>query len=339
MTKKKKTNLAGLEAEYKTLQSIARSFSEEVSHQIGRLLEQANVVLGFPIQHRVKEWDSISEKFERVPLSINSLKELQDLVGLRIILLFKRDVDKVCDLISRNFSIVREYDTQERLKEDQFGYSSIHFVVELQQGWLAVPTMAEMGGLRAEIQVRSLAQHIWAEASHSLQYKQKEGVPSSVLRGIYRVSALLETVDLEFSRVLNDRDAYRSELNVSEKEEALNVDNLEKILETLLPSANKSGDEDYADLLEDLSFFGIMTQEDLTNLINGHLKGILEEDKLTVANFLKQFEKTGSVPSERIKSGVFYTHAGLTRNALGLEFGEKWQQYIRDVKEFRRVSK
>jgi ppGpp synthetase/RelA/SpoT-type nucleotidyltranferase len=31
-----------------------------------------------------------------------------------------------------------------------------------------------LGGLRAEVQVRTTAQHIWAAASHKLQYKHEE---------------------------------------------------------------------------------------------------------------------------------------------------------------------
>lgn len=60
-----------------------------------------------------------------------------------------------------------------------------------------------MSGLKAEVQVRTVTQHVWAAASHVLQYKQEASVPLPVRRSIYRVSALLETVDLEFERVLS----------------------------------------------------------------------------------------------------------------------------------------
>src|SRR5262249_41621118 len=154
--------------------------------------------LSVPVQTRVKSQASVLEKLERLKARSIKLTELQDLVGFRIILQFRRDVAKIIELLAKNFKIVEQYDTAERLKADQFGYSSIHFVVELQDSWLAVPTMSAFGGTRAEIQVRTTAQHIWAAASHTLQYKNEASVPPGIRRAIHRVSALLETVDLEF---------------------------------------------------------------------------------------------------------------------------------------------
>ncbi len=139
----------------------------------------------------------------------------------------------VNELIAEAFNVLRQYDTQERLREDQFSYASRHFVVKLPEEWLEVPTMAQLGELQAEIQVRTLAQHIWAEASQTLQYKQEQNVPPVVRRAIYRVSALLETVDLEFERVLDQRETYRSTVEASATDEALNVDLLEKALELI----------------------------------------------------------------------------------------------------------
>src|SRR5437867_10781858 len=144
-----------------------------------------------------------------------------------------------------------------------------------------------MRGLRAELQVRTVAQHIWAEASQALQYKQKEGVPIGVTRAIHRVSALLETVDLEFERVLDQRHTYRTKIDLSGTDDPLNVDLLEKTLDDLLPRQNKSGDEDYADLLEDLYHFQVITQKDLRNLIAKHLDSILKSDAALVATHLQ----------------------------------------------------
>lgn len=163
-----KLDLEALEAEHANLHPKAQRFCSEVAAQISRLLGDAGISLGFPIQHRVKGWASFVDKFERVSLNVESIKEVQDLVGLRIILLFDRDAKLVNELIAQNFQVVRQYDTQDRLQEDQFGYASRHFVVKLPEGWLEVPTLAQLGDLQAEIQIRTLAQHIWAEASQNL---------------------------------------------------------------------------------------------------------------------------------------------------------------------------
>jgi putative GTP pyrophosphokinase len=198
MSKKKNLEISSIENEYKSLIPVADRFCKEVKNQLDIILSDLEIKLGFPVHYRIKTWDSLLQKIDRVQLRISSVKNFQDLVGFRIILLFKDDIEKVIKALSEHFYIVKKYNTQERLKEDQFGYSSIHAIIKLPEKWLSVPTFKGMSEIQAEIQIRTLAQHIWAEASHVLQYKQEESVPSTLLRSIYRVSALLETVDLEF---------------------------------------------------------------------------------------------------------------------------------------------
>jgi putative GTP pyrophosphokinase len=323
-----------LENEYRSLVPTAERFCTEISDQINTLLERDQIALALPIESRVKSWGSILDKLGRLTLKINSVKDLNDFVGLRMILLFKRDLDKVCRVLSSTFSVLKQYDTQERLKEDQFGYSSIHFIIELPVTWLAVPSMAQLGGLKAEVQVRTMAQHMWAAASHALQYKQEASVPLPLRRTIYRVSALLETIDLEFERVLDQRAEYRSSIELSESDEILNVDLLEKVLDSLLPQANKEEDEPYSDLLNDLLHFEVNTDRKLMRMLNKRLDRVLESDRERVAEILEDIrggifdeESHGEGAEERAKSGVFYAHVGLVRKAMEAEFGRKFHSY------------
>lgn len=312
-----------LHQQHSELLPVAQRFCAEITNQIERLLEDDGIVLGFPIQHRVKTWDSISEKLKRLEHSVQDVRKLQDLIGLRIILLFKRDTSQVCNLIEKSFKVIKQYNTDERLKEDQFGYSSIHFVIELPEEWLNVPTFAAFSKLRAEIQVRTVAQHIWAAASHTLQYKQEVSVPPSVLRSIYRVSALLETVDLEFERVLNERDHYRSKLDTSSGN-ILNVDLLEKLLDEMLPPANKEPNEEYSELLEDLNHFRINTSDAIKELMEKHEKYIINKELKRIHSALDD----DMIDRDRLEKGVFFQHIGLVRIALDAEFGENWENYI-----------
>ena len=207
------------------------------------------------------------------------------------------------------------------MKDDRFGYSSIHFVIRLREEWLAVPSLSNMEDLQAEVQVRTLAQHIWAEASHNLQYKSKDSVPLSISRSINRASALLETVDLEFERVLVERDSYRRQIDSSVTDTILNVDLIEKTLDSLLPQANK-GDEDYADLLDELTQFGVTTQQQLRDLVLGHLTEVLQLDQGAFLALQQHNLINKAPPTEQIKRGGFFTHTGLARFALRDEFPE-----------------
>ena len=132
-------DLDALKREYSLIVPLAKRFSEELVHQINRLLEQEKIYLSIPIQCRVKGWDSIAEKLERKTIKINSIKDINDLVGLRLILQFRRDVNTVTSIINKTFKVIEFQDAQERLKEDQFGYSSMHLVIELFDSWLKCP--------------------------------------------------------------------------------------------------------------------------------------------------------------------------------------------------------
>ena len=148
--------------------------------------------------------------------------------------------------------VIAQEDTGGRLRESQFGYQSVHLTVKLPASWLSVPSFSGLGSLMAEIQIRTLAQHIWAVASHKLQYKQEASVPEPVRRSIHRVSALLETVDLEFERVVDERARYLEEVGSGAADESLNVDLLTRILSESLPEQNRVESEHSAKLLDDL---------------------------------------------------------------------------------------
>lgn len=172
--------------------------------------------------------------------------------------------------------------------------------------------------------MRTLAQHMWAAASHMLQYKIESNVPEPIRRTINRVSALLETVDLEFERVLEEREEYIKQLETNDDEQALNVDSIEHILDEELPQYNKDSREDYSDLIDELNYFGITTADALRALIKKHLTTALEEDVKNIPkDDFSDFEE-----KERAELGVYFTHAGLTRIAIDEEFGEKRKEYM-----------
>jgi putative GTP pyrophosphokinase len=322
-------NLAELRDSYQSVHPLAERFRAVLCEQLSELLASNHVSLGVPIESRVKSWSSLADKIQRKELSITLVEKLHDLVGVRLILLFRRDVDKVSKLLERSFIIVQSEDTSERLGEAQFGYQSLHYVIRLPEAWLAVPTFQNLYSLYAEIQVRTLAQHMWAASSHKLQYKQEESVPSPVRRAIHRVSALLETVDLEFERVLLDRETYLSSIENTAGSDELNVDLLARILDELLPPANKKdAGEPYAELLEELGHFKVRTAQKLREVIVRHLKEVLEEDAQMANRYRGSDDFLAKLIPERLNAGAFYNHAGLMRKIAEREFGDAFKKLV-----------
>ena len=328
---------ANLETAYKDVFPPAEKFSQELSRQLEDLIHEKKITLGFPLQRRVKTWDSIAGKIERKSLDIKEIRDVADLIGIRISLLFHRDAQTVCELIRANCNVLKEENTLDRLGDSQFGYSSIHFLIEPKSDWMSVPSFRLNGHFRAEIQVRTVAQHIWATATHLLQYKQESNVPQPIRRSISRVAALLEMVDLEFERVLKERSSYIEQAKINSESEELNVDLLSKTLNEELPMQNLDTDdgEDYADLLPELRHFSILTPKQLRDLLKKNRKGLFKEEFDIVARLQivhREFGHFYKPDHDRLERGVYFTHVGLTRGALGLEFGEKWKDYRKHKK-------
>jgi ppGpp synthetase/RelA/SpoT-type nucleotidyltranferase len=321
-----KRTLHQLHDEYRKLEPLATDFGAEVVRQLNELLQQEKISLAVPIEFRVKTWLSIAEKLERKELMITSLDELPDLIGVRAILLFRRDVETVCTVIQKGFTILSREDTIKRLGESQFGYSSMHYIIQIPKGWLSVPSLARFDGLKAELQIRTVAQHLWAATSHVLQYKQEQNVPPPVRRAIYRVSALLETIDLEFERVLIDRENYRQSVGPRSTQETLNVDLLAKVLSNVLPPDNRAATENFAQLLSELFAFGISTPEALTKILTKHKAAVLRMNRARATEELADKTLTPEM-TQRVKRGVFFTWVGLVRTSLDIEFGEQWRRF------------
>lgn len=312
-----------LEIQYSDIVERATRLRETAVEQLSKILDGVDVTLGVPLESRVKEWSSIVDKIERNRLAIDSIDSLSDLIGIRTILLFRADLQTVHELINENFDVVSSEDTAERLGDARFGYQSQHYVVKLPKSWLGIPSFADLGDLQVEVQVRTLAQHIWAAASHKLQYKNEASVPPPLRRTINRVSALLETADLEFDRVLSERKNYL-ETGIAETTgaELLNVDLLKAILANAFPPENHVSDDAYEDFLRNLSDLSVRTADDLQDLLDKHHDKAIEDEEKEVQRRLDHQIQSGN------KKGiddhpVFYTHVGLARRALRYEFGSR----------------
>lgn len=332
--------VATLKHQYDGLFSNSTQFAVTLKEQLQQIISSNSLALGVPMEQRVKDWESIRGKLDRKRLTLENIQELDDLIGLRIILLFKRDLNKIHELLSRTFNILSYEDTSTRLQEEQFGYQSVHYILSFPEAWLKVPTMKAFNGYKAEIQVRTLSQHIWAAASHKLQYKQEKNVPGPLRRSIHRISAVLEIVDLELERLLIERDKYVGELKVDQQDNKLNVDNVLQVLKSKWPIENMSSEEDLSVLLEELSQCGISTSSDLINLIDETYDKVMKLEKEILRSSEQDLAEYGDVhgtTAERVRRGVFFNFMGLTRSAIEMKYPELEIRKLATIKKQARM--
>ena len=180
------------------------AFTRSVSNVISTLAEQAGVDI-LPPEHRTKDISSLKEKIERTDKAdkYKELTDVTDLSGVRIITYLKEDSEALCRLLRDNFQIDERNSTNKEdvLDPDRLGYISVHLIASYSPERLKLSEFKRFKGMKAEVQVRTLLQHTWAALDWKLRYKSRSEVPKPLRRRLYRMGALLEAADDEFSYV------------------------------------------------------------------------------------------------------------------------------------------
>lgn len=185
------------------------------------------------IEARAKSIDSFRRKLEKTnddgtPKYNQPLTEITDLAAVRVITYTIDDISEITRFIDNHFDIIEKRDVgEERAEKGQFGYQSIHYLVNLTKDRLALPDYSIFHNLVCEIQVRTVLQHAWAEMEHDIQYKGSANIPKSVRRKFLALAGLLEIADREFTSI--QREDKNLKLNVlSDLQRDLTLDELEK---------------------------------------------------------------------------------------------------------------
>jgi len=185
--------------EYKDNLPLFREVSEQVYNNLKKTLSDAGLILA-AIEYRVKTEDSLAGKLEMKGSKYASLKDITDIIGLRVITFYTDDVDKVASAVERMFTIdwANSIDKRKAHEIDSFGYLSLHYICSM-------PDFP----YRFEIQMRTILQHAWANMNHDTGYKSGVEVPRRYFRNMSRLAGMLELIDDEFSKIRSELTDYR----------------------------------------------------------------------------------------------------------------------------------
>ncbi|MBD7945289.1 (p)ppGpp synthetase [Psychrobacillus sp. Sa2BUA9] len=243
--------------EYESLIPKYKKLGINLKQAIEMLLVEKNIQF-LKVYYRIKGSNSFSEKITRKNFT-KPFEEIEDICGIRIICYYQSDIDKICEIIRREFEVLSSQDKEELLNADQFGYRSHHFIVKIKQEWLATPHYRGLSDLKAEIQIRTNLMHTWAEIEHELGYKKEEDIPLEFRRKFSRLSAKLEEADEQFEELKHKITEYREQNPKnfsSEYSDEINIDILLTFLDEYFPDRAK-GKRDASILLSELNKYNI----------------------------------------------------------------------------------
>ncbi len=165
---------------------------------------------------RAKSVASFAAKAARTvdgrPSFTDPIREITDQIGIRVITYVHSDVQAVADLLDDQVVVHDDRDMGlETASEGRFGYASRHLLVGLDDARADQAAHELLRGRQAQVQIRTVLQHAWAEFEHDIRYKgtiPDEHVPDFDRR-FTLAAGLLELADREFSTI---RDRLRTEM-------------------------------------------------------------------------------------------------------------------------------
>ena len=192
------------------------------------------------VQSRPKSVASFAEKIWRKRSEApDPVHDLTDLCGGRVITSTQDEVLAISEFIESHFEIDWEnsVDVTQRLKPSEFGYRSVHYIVQFKPGVfpsdeIPITVPEEVLELKAEIQVRTILEHLWADFNHRMVYKKGYRLPMVWERKLAKLAALLEESDSLLMDIRDGLDLYLKSFGAYLKKDEISreIDTLTQVL-------------------------------------------------------------------------------------------------------------
>jgi ppGpp synthetase/RelA/SpoT-type nucleotidyltranferase len=165
---------------------------------------------------------------------------ITDLIGVRIICLYEKNIQEVGDILRDNLCLIDSTDKSELIEqaENTFGYKGLHLDMKLDDTREVMPEYSRYKDIVFEVQIRTIIQDAWSVLDHKIKYKKS--IPHGLKRRINSLAALFETADREFYSIQEETEKLEKRIkdkskNANTEREVLNVFHFARIAETYFP--------------------------------------------------------------------------------------------------------
>jgi ppGpp synthetase/RelA/SpoT-type nucleotidyltranferase len=176
--------LGHYEAHLPSFEALAAGLHEELARQAERLSVR------HLITHRAKAPASLEGKLNHraSKMSVEEFDgpthpKLKDLAAARVLLYLDRDVEQVAESLEAAFR-ERGHPVERASKKEPRGYEAVHLHIGC--GGDLLPRGALPAATTVEVQVCTVAAHLWNELEHDIKYKQHGGEPDAAQEVLLR---------------------------------------------------------------------------------------------------------------------------------------------------------
>jgi putative GTP pyrophosphokinase len=245
-----------LKEQYENLYPLYKRLCEEIIFVLQDEIQKSKIKI-HGISYRLKTFDSLYRKITRKQVVSDVFKGIHDIAGVRVVCLYRSDLETIGELIRKNFEISSQ-DTSRTRSEAQFGYMADHYIVKLGKEYRG-KRYDDILAIECEIQVRTVLMDAWASVSHHLDYKKETDIPSALRKDFNAVSGLLYAADTHFELFREGIEESKEQLLESVKSDKLdmnqeiNLDSVIVYLKWRFPDRERYSISTYSDLVSDLS--------------------------------------------------------------------------------------
>lgn len=273
-----------LKREYEEIKGLYERLVDEVLYMLRESIEKNKIKIHTLTarETKVKTFESFYGKVIRKQLRNNQFEAIEDIAGVRVICLYRSDLERVGSVISENFDVIRA-DTTTTRSETPFGYASDQYVVKLPKECKG-PRYDHIKNLKCEIQVRTILMDAWASVSHHLDYKKQVDIPRELRTDFNALAGLFYVADTHFELFKEGIEESRASLmktveqGMFDLDQEINLDSLTAYLQWKFPERKiESVMSDIVSELREHGYQNIRQLDDKINIASPVLKQLENE--------------------------------------------------------------